>query len=131
MRNKHRTRYKEGSRIEAEGIGAQARRIFTRREPRKRDGKTVQVFLVTLEGTAYCVIETQPAPGFLRGDALEAEKIAAQSNRVRWKGVTRGSSTHNIQTIQLRGQAFCVIERALKYVRKSIEAEKSRADKNP
>jgi len=50
------------------------------------------------------------------GDALEAERIAAQAKKVVRKPITRGSGAHNIQPLALTSYAFCVIEKPLRGV---------------
>lgn len=47
------------------------------------------------------------------GDALKADRIAAQFRRIGRIRVTTGSSTHQIQTARLEGNVYCVIERPL------------------
>ena len=57
------------------------------------------------------------------GDALQAERVAAQYRKINKKAVTTGTSTHQIQQSTLEGTVFCVIERPLSYL-KDVLAEK-------
>jgi hypothetical protein len=51
------------------------------------------------------------------GAAIRGEKIAAQFRKMSKITVTRGSSTHNIQSSTLEGSVICVIDRPLNYLR--------------
>lgn len=52
------------------------------------------------------------------GVGIKAEKILAQARKVIRKGVTMGTSTHNIQRYDLDTNAFCVIEKEFRLLRK-------------
>ena len=119
MQTKPRTFYQAGNRIHAESISARARKVIDRIVPQQTVSGTILVVRAKLQGTAFAVIEAQPARGFQVGERLEAELIVAQAHRLRRQRITRGSSTHNIQPIRLRGDAFCVIDRPLKRIRES------------
>lgn len=51
-----------------------------------------------------------------RGDALEAEQIAARTKKIVRKSVEKGSGAHNIQALTLTNYAYCVIEKPLRGV---------------
>ena len=104
-----------GDSIAGESIEASARKIISR----NLQGHGYQRHYLRLEGTAYAEITAGPKPQYVIGDALGAELIIAQADKVRMRRVTRGSSTHNIQQRGLRGNVTCVIARPLRPVRNS------------
>jgi hypothetical protein len=58
-----------------------------------------------------------PAVAYAVGSAIRGEKIATQFRKMRKITVTRGSSTHNIQSTVLEGSVLCIIDRPLNYLR--------------
>ncbi len=116
----HKVWYNNGDSLAGESIDAKARRI---RKPqgisRKRNGRTVAGKRLRLKGTASVEIKAGPAPEYVIGDALSAEDIVADADKVRVRDVTRGSSSHNIQQRGLQGDVFCIITRPLRPVRES------------
>lgn len=50
------------------------------------------------------------------GDALQAERIAAQAKKVIYKRIDRGSGAHNIKVLALEKYAYCIIEKPLRGV---------------
>jgi len=115
-------RYNDGDSLEGGSIDAEARRIHESRLIRKHKGRTFSGKRLRLEGTAYAEIKVSPNPEYVIGDALSAEKIVAETDKVRYRAVTKGSSTHNIQPCSLRGNAFCIITRPLRPVRESLRS---------
>jgi len=111
--------YNNGDSLAGESIDAKARRVHNQRISRKRNGRTVAGRRLRLKGTASVEIKAGPAPGYVIGDALSAEDIVADADKVRVRDVTRGSSSHNIQQCGLRGDVFCIITRPLRPVRES------------
>ena len=103
-------RNQNGDSIAGESVEVRARKIISR--ILQGHGHYVR-----LEGTAYAEITAGPRPQNVIGDALRAELIIAQADKVRRRKVTRGSSTHNIQRRGLRGNTTCVIARPLRPVR--------------
>ena len=106
-------RNQNGDSIAGESVEVRARKIISR----ILQGHGHQRHYVRLEGTAYAEITAGPRPQNVIGDALRAELIIAQADKVRRRKVTRGSSTHNIQRRGLRGNTTCVIARPLRPVR--------------
>ena len=113
--------YTNGDSIAGESIEAKARRVNIRTIQRYRNGRAHRGKYLRLEGTAYAEITANPIPAYVIGDALKAELIIAQADKVRMRPVTRGSSTHNIQHCGLRGNVTCVIARPLRPVRESSQ----------
>ena len=52
------------------------------------------------------------------GDALRGEKIAVKAQRIEIDNVQVGSSRHRVQTLNLEGRVFCIIEIPLTASRK-------------
>ncbi len=117
--------YNKGKTLEAESVDARARKIFSKNITRKHNGRSVTGKRLRLEGTAYTEIKAEPAPRYIIGDTLSAEKIIADVDKVRFRSVTKGSSTHSIQRCHLRGNVFCVIAHPLKPVQESLQRKKN------
>jgi hypothetical protein len=118
MRNP-RIRYNTGDSLDGESFDARARKVVSQSLRRRHNGRTIGGKRLRLEGTAYAEITAGPAPGSVVGDALSAELIIAEADKVQSRSVTRGSSTHHIQQLRLRGNVYCIISRPLKFVRES------------
>jgi hypothetical protein len=79
------------------------------------NGREIKRF--TLAKNAYCVVEVPlryrgqgPAPlTSAAGQAIHGERIDAQAGSFSRLDKTMGSSTHNIQTCKISGDAYCVI----------------------
>lgn len=110
-----------GKTLEAESVDARAREIVSKNIVRKHNGRSVTGKRLQLKGTASTEIKAGPAPGYVIGDVLRAEKIVADVDKERFRSVTRGSSTHNIQRRYLHGNVFCMITQPLKPVRESLQ----------
>ena len=52
------------------------------------------------------------------GETLKAERIAARARKWGNLRVEQGSSSHRIQTSMLEGDAYCVIEKPLRGVKR-------------
>jgi len=52
----------------------------------------------------------------VEGSAIRGEKIYAQARKIIPKGVTTGSSTHNIQRCDLEANAYAVIAKPLRFL---------------
>lgn len=50
--------------------------------------------------------------------AIQGEKIYAQARKVIEKGITTGSSTHQLQRVDLEKNAYAVIAKPLRYLAK-------------
>ncbi len=50
------------------------------------------------------------------GSAIHGEKIVAQARKIISKRVTRGSSAHNIQGVDLETNAYAVIAKPLRWL---------------
>jgi hypothetical protein len=111
--------YNNEDSLAGEFIDAKARRIYSQGISRKRNGRTIAGKRLRLKGTAFVEIKAGPAPEYIIGDALSAENIVADADKIRVRGVTRGSSSHNIQQRGLRGDVFCIITRPLRPVREA------------
>lgn len=46
-----------------------------------------------------------------KGSALKAERIACQARNINKRPVCHATSTHNIQSVVLEKNAYCVIEK--------------------
>ena len=54
------------------------------------------------------------------GSAIRGEKIIAQARKIIDKGVTKGSSGHRIQRVDLENNAYCIIAKPLRYLKVPI-----------
>lgn len=54
------------------------------------------------------------------GDALQAEKIIAQARYIGKACVVPGSSRHQIQQLDLRGNALCIIDKPFRLTEKGM-----------
>lgn len=122
---KVREQYHVGAMIKGERIAAKARSIRKRTRSVKQNGKTVRRIFAKLTGTAYCVIESQPAAAYNIGDSLKAEIINGIADKIGSIKVSakEGTSRHKIQTTNLNGDAICVIERPLRYIREALASQ--------
>ena len=57
-----------------------------------------------------------------RGDALEAERIAARAKKFGKIYVEQGSGAHRIQATTLTGYVYCVIEKPLRGVKEKTRS---------
>jgi len=111
--------YNAGDSLEGESFDAKARKIYPKSITRKHNKRTITGKRIRLEGTAYAEIKADPTPGYVIGDALSAEVIIAEADKVQVRPVTKGSSRDNIQQRGLHSNVFCVITRPLRLVRES------------
>lgn len=120
-----REQYQAGAMIKGEQIAVKARSIRKQAHPVKQNGKTVRRISAKLAGTAYCVIESQPAAAYNIGDSLKAEIINGIADKIGPIKVSakEGTGRHKIQTTHLNGDAICVIERPLRYIREALSSQ--------
>ena len=128
MGMKARTQYRAGAMIKGERIAAKARTIDKRTRPVKRKGKTLKRIFAKFTGTAYCVIESQPAETYNIGDSLRGEIISGNADKSTPIKVSakKGTERHKIQTMRLAGDAICVIERPLKCVSEALASKRKK-----
>ena len=101
-----------GSSISGERIASQARKYISK--PAVRIGG-VELKRMLLIKIAYCVVEVPlryppiSGPPVTAGAALHGERIESHAVCYSRLGKTKGSSTHDIQTCKLIGNAYCVL----------------------
>ena len=110
--------------IKGNSVEAQARKIIP--NPRAKqlvpESGRRKVIYLRLEGTAQAVIVARPAHGFVIGDTLSAELIIAIAKSYKRRRIAPGSSSHNIQPLNLRGDVYCVIDRSFRPVLEALQS---------
>ena len=112
--------YGKGDPLKGGSIKVKARKIIPKKVLKKT--RNVRRKRFRLEGTASAEIMSNPDPGHVVGDNLSAEIIIAETDKAGPTLVTPGSSTHNIQQRNLRGNVFCYIKLSIRSVRDSQES---------